>query len=164
MTYFVTCCILKYFNRTPNFVRVLPLSEEQLFFSTELIQSRTPQLATLLKKRPWHWFFPVNCARFLRTRVLQNTSERLFLFKWNQSVYIVVSNMAKGQISKHISHPYLCVSGGKKCSFFGRFGELCILVILVLRFPPLSYYLRSLTLHAARFPLYLNLLRDEGCT
>ena len=35
--------------------------------------------ATLLKKRPWHRFFPVNFAKFLRTYFLQNTSGRLLL-------------------------------------------------------------------------------------
>ena len=35
--------------------------------------------ATLLKKRLWHRFFPVNFAKFLRTPFLQNTSGRLLL-------------------------------------------------------------------------------------
>ena len=29
---------------------------------------------------------------------------------------------------------YVCMSGGKKCSFFGKFGVLCFLVTPVLRF------------------------------
>ena len=33
--------------------------------------------ATLLKKKLWHWRFPVNFAKFLRTPFLQNTSGRL---------------------------------------------------------------------------------------
>ena len=33
--------------------------------------------ATLLKKRLWHRCFPVNSVKFLRTLLLQNTSERL---------------------------------------------------------------------------------------
>ena len=32
-----------------------------------------------------------------------------------------------------------CVSGGKKCSFFGKFGVLCFLEIHVLRFALLPY-------------------------
>ena len=43
----------------------------------------------------------------------------------------------------------VCVSGGKKCSFFGKFGVLCFLVFLfcflvtrVLRFSLLHYYRR----------------------
>ena len=36
--------------------------------------------ATLLKKRIWHRYFPVNYTKFLRTNFLKNTSGRLFLF------------------------------------------------------------------------------------
>ena len=35
--------------------------------------------ATLLKKRPWNWYFPENFKKFLRTTFLQNTSGRLLL-------------------------------------------------------------------------------------
>ena len=35
--------------------------------------------ATLLKKRLWHWCFPVNFAKFLRIPFLQNTSGWLLL-------------------------------------------------------------------------------------
>ena len=35
--------------------------------------------ATLLKKRLWYRYFPVNFVKFLRTPFLQNTSERLLL-------------------------------------------------------------------------------------
>ena len=38
--------------------------------------------ATLLEKRLWHRYFPVNFAKFLRTSFPQNTSGRLLL-KWN---------------------------------------------------------------------------------
>ena len=34
----------------------------------------------------------------------------------------------------------LCITGGKKCSFFGRFGLLCFLETPVLRFAFLHYY------------------------
>ena len=37
---------------------------------------------------------------------------------------------------------YVCVSGGKKCSFFGKFGVLCFLETPVLRFALLPYYRR----------------------
>ena len=33
-----------------------------------------------------------------------------------------------------------CISGGKKCSFFGKFGVLCFLETPVLRFALLPYY------------------------
>ena len=35
--------------------------------------------AILFKKRPWHKYFPVNFAKFLRAAFLQNTSGRLLL-------------------------------------------------------------------------------------
>ena len=38
------------------------------------------------------------------------------------------------------THTYVCVSGGKKRSFFGKFGVLSILVTSVLRFAVLLYY------------------------
>ena len=37
----------------------------------------------------------------------------------------------------------VCVSGGKKCSFFGKFGVLCFLETPVFRFALLPYYRRS---------------------
>ena len=37
---------------------------------------------------------------------------------------------------------FLCVSGGKKCLFFGNFGMLCFLETPVLRFALLPYYRR----------------------
>ena len=38
----------------------------------------------------------------------------------------------------------VCVSGGKKCSFFGKFGLLCFLETHLLRFALLPYYRRNL--------------------
>ena len=38
----------------------------------------------------------------------------------------------------------MCVSGDKKCYFFGKFGVLCILETPVLRFALLVYYRRTL--------------------
>ena len=40
------------------------------------------------------------------------------------------------------THTHMCVSGGKKCSFFGKFGFLWFLETLVLRFTLLPYYRR----------------------
>ena len=37
---------------------------------------------------------------------------------------------------------YVCVSGGKKCSFFGKFSVFCFLKTSVLRFALLPYYRR----------------------
>ena len=39
----------------------------------------------------------------------------------------------------------MCVSGGKKFLFFGKFGWLCFLVTFILRFALLSYYRRNYT-------------------
>ena len=41
------------------------------------------------------------------------------------------------------THTCVCVSGGKKCSFFGKFGRLCLLETPVLRFALLPYYRRN---------------------
>ena len=37
------------------------------------------------------------------------------------------------------TYTYVCVLGGKKCSFLGKFGALCFLEIPVLRFALLPY-------------------------
>ena len=74
----------------------------------------------------------------------------------------LVGNKAKGQISKRLFqennarkisekwtflppdiHKYECISGGNKCSFFGKFSVLCFLETPVLRFTLLPYYRRS---------------------
>ena len=48
--------------------------------------------------------------------------------------------------TKHVKfsekRTFLCVSGGKKCSFFAKFGVLCFLETPVLRFALLPYYRR----------------------
>ena len=48
----------------------------QSLFFTKVADLRP---ATLLKKRLWHRYFPVNFAKFLKTSFLQNTSRRLLL-------------------------------------------------------------------------------------
>ena len=50
----------------------------------------------------------------------------------------IVGNKAKGRILKRE-----CVSGGKKCLFFGNFDVLCFLEEPVLRFAFLLYYRRN---------------------
>ena len=58
-----------------------------------------PKLATLLKKRLWYRYFPVNFVKFLRTSFLQNTSERLLLpnigpfIAFLISFYVLVGNL-----------------------------------------------------------------------
>ena len=48
--------------------------------------------------------------------------------------------------NEYFLHPdtgmHTCVLRGKKCSFFGKFGGLCVLVTHVLRFALLPYYRR----------------------
>ena len=41
------------------------------------------------------------------------------------------------------THTYVCVSGGKKCLFFGNFGVLCFLKTPVFIFTLLPYYRRN---------------------
>ena len=53
---------------------------------------------------------------------------------------------------------YVCVSGGKKCSFFGKFGMLCLLETPVLRFALLFYYRRVLA-----WPLK-NVSQNQGAS
>ena len=49
-----------------------------------------------------------------------------------------------------------CVSGGKKCSFFGKFGVLCFLETPVLRFSLLPYHRRfQVTWHLFFFCIYI---------
>ena len=45
----------------------------------------------------------------------------------------------KTNISYPDMHMCICVSGGKKCLFFGKFGVLCFLLASVLRFSLLLY-------------------------
>ena len=42
---------------------------------------------------------------------------------------------------------YLCESGCKNCSFFGKFGVFCFLETPVLRFALLAYYRRNMLFH-----------------
>ena len=43
---------------------------------------------------------------------------------------------------------YVCLSGGKKCSFFGKFGVLCFLETTVLKFALLPYYRQNIFIFA----------------
>ena len=79
-SYFTFALKCSYFSRT------------QLLWSTfsQLSEAATGyQPATLLKERLWHSCFPVNFAKFLRTRFLQNTYGWLllnFLSWWRKPV------------------------------------------------------------------------------
>ena len=92
-------------------------------------------------------------------------------------VQCIVGNKVKGRISKrvfqenkarqifretNISYPlirirtYVCVSGGKKCSFFENFGVLCFLETPVLRFAYLPYCRRYMNVLVLLKPLFQN--------
>ena len=51
----------------------------------------------------------------------------------------IVRNKAKGQVCFKKTN-YVCVSGGKKCSFLGKFDVFCFLETPVLRFTFSPYY------------------------
>ena len=54
-------------------------------------------------------------------------------------------------------HTYICVWGGKKCSFFGIFGVLCFLETPVLRFALLPYYRRIRKISFSQNPQKLSM-------
>ena len=51
----------------------------------------------------------------------------------------ILSNKAKGQVCFNKTN-YVCLSGGKKCSFLGKFDVFCFLETPVLRFTLVPYY------------------------
>ena len=63
-------CVLR------NFTKFTGKHLCQILFFNKVADLRP---ATLLKKRLWHRFFPLNSMKFLSTPFLQNTSERLLL-------------------------------------------------------------------------------------
>ena len=67
----------------------------------------------------------------------------------SQNEFFQKKNKARQIFRKtNISHPlirtYVCVSRGKKCSFFGKFGVLCFFETPVLRLVILLFYLELL--------------------
>ena len=93
---------------------------------------------------------------------------------WVDGVVVIfqfVGNKAREQISKRVLqenrvrqrtfHTCVCVSGGKKCSFFQQFGVLCFLVTRVLRFALLPYYWR---ITKNRFSLEWNCHSNTVCS
>ena len=55
-------------------------------------------------------------------------------------------------------HTWVCVSGGKKCLFFGKSGGFCFLVTPVLRFALLPYCRRSV--QKTEWPILISLLPE----
>ena len=90
----------------------------------------------------------------INARHLRNSQIRLLL---NQSFPGVSKKRSTPNFPKNEhflpsdTYTYACISGGRKCSFFGKFGALCFLEMSVLRFALLPYYRRfycfKLTMH-----------------
>ena len=88
----------------------------------------------------------------------KNNIKMFWYYSHNILIRLFVGNRAKGRTSKrvfqenktrqifrktNISYPLIrCVSEGKKCSLFGKFGVLSFLETPVLRFALLPYYCR----------------------
>ena len=67
--------------------------------------------------------------------------------KWDNSRKQSTPNFLKNEhLFPPDTHTCVCVSGGKKCSFFGKFGMLCFRVTPVLRFALFPYYRRIIAL------------------
>ena len=58
-----------------------------------LIQLQASKPPTLLKKRLWHWCFPMNFVKFVRTPFLQNNSGRLLLITPSSNHIVYYSHM-----------------------------------------------------------------------
>ena len=58
------------------------------FTGKQLCQSIFFNKISLLKKRPWHGWFPVNFAKFLRTPFSQNTFGRLFVLTVRSYIHL----------------------------------------------------------------------------
>ena len=71
-----------------------------------------------------------------------------WMFKENKARRI----SRKTNIPPPDAHTHVCVSGGKKCSFFGKFGMFCFLETPALKFDLLPYYRRVVV----TYPLYLS--------
>ena len=79
------------------------------------------------------------CQRLNSLVIRQKDEFQNGLFQENKAC----QNFAKNEhFLPYDMHMYVCISGGKKCSFFGKFGMLCFLETLVLRFVLLPYYQR----------------------
>ena len=61
-----------------------------------------------------------------------------FVISFNSCISSV-TKLVKFCKNEYFLAPEMCVSGGKKCSFFGKFGVLCFLETLVLRFALLPF-------------------------
>ena len=76
------------------------------------------------------------------------------MYRYTFSFTLKLTTTLLSKTSKIFLHTYVCASGDKKCSFFGKFGVFCFLVTSVLRFFLLHFYQR---LDVVMFPLLLAL-------
>ena len=53
--------------------------------------------------------------------------------------------------ARQVFRKFAKISGGKKCSFFGKFGALCFIVTPVLRFAHLPYHRRIMVCFTSFF-------------
>ena len=71
----------------------------------------------------------------------------LLVLTWGLRYFLKKKNKIREHSEKRTyltpdTHTYVYVSGGKKCSFWGKFSVLCFLETPVLRFSLLPYYRR----------------------
>ena len=96
--------------------------------------------------REWQKFHNLNFAN--DTISVQNEKELYFDLLWFNKSSVI---RQKGESHEHFlpsdTHTYVCVSGSKKCSLFGKFVMFCFLVAPVLRVALLPYYRRN-TIHS----------------
>ena len=96
------------------------------------------------------WFFPVLLANLSwKGYYFQYLITIILLSPWVR--YRIISHKPENNSDNRILHLIfciwteygkMCVSGGKKCSFFGKFGVLCFLQTSILRFGLFRYYRR----------------------
>ena len=70
------------------------------------------------------------------------TQYGVFILNYVQSSHFLLVFSLLTSRKQIPDNTYVCVSGGKKCSFFGKFAMLCFLETPFLRFFLLLYYLR----------------------
>ena len=86
-----------------------------------------------------------NSSEFVGIKAKGWISERVFQENKASQIFRK-TNISYPLIRKHFlppdTHTYVCVLGGKKCSFFGKFSVLCFLETPVLRLARSPYYQR----------------------
>ena len=71
--------------------------------------------ATLLKERLWHWFFPVNFAKVVRTPFLKEPLRWLLLIKGRLTLKVpYLRNISKSHNYSYYTYPFLLLSAWNK--------------------------------------------------